>query len=345
MKTVNKILSLLLLCALILSLSFLVPGGRLIESEVDKLRENDLEDADVSALSFLFPIAGAENAQDGNNDKSGSNATEEKKFPPLPMNLEKGKTPLLQNFKEDGYEDASISVKLETKEENKLVLRIARVKISDPSQLRTGIAGSPKNLRYGMISEMAKNMNAVIAINGDNMANDKGKTSFEYRMGEKIRSKFGKLADVLITDENGDFHFLRGEDKKAQLDAFLAEGHQIINAFTFGPALVVNGEVQQIPKKYFYNPNGREPRMAIGQIGKLEYVLVLAEGRIKNSEGLTQQEMAQVMFDLGCRQAFNLDGGNSATMVYHDGYYQTRSKGNERAQSDMIYFASLAGEE
>ena len=43
--------------------------------------------------------------------------------------------------------------------------------------------------------------------------------------------------------------------------------------------------------------------------------------------------------------AFNFDGGNSATMVYNGGYYQQKSRNNERAQSDMLYFATLAGPE
>lgn len=81
--------------------------------------------------------------------------------------------------------------------------------------------------------------------------------------------------------------------------------------------------------------------MAIGQTGPLSYVLVLAEGRNKDSEGVTHQELADFMFDLGCVEAFNLDGGNTATMVFNDGYYQTgRSSTNERAQSDCIYFAT-----
>ena len=81
--------------------------------------------------------------------------------------------------------------------------------------------------------------------------------------------------------------------------------------------------------------------MAIGQTGPLSYVLVLAEGRNKDSEGVTHQELADFMFDLGCIEAFNLDGGNTATMVFNGGYYQTgRSSTNERAQSDCIYFAT-----
>ena len=79
--------------------------------------------------------------------------------------------------------------------------------------------------------------------------------------------------------------------------------------------------------------------MAIGQTGTLSYVLVMAEGRNKNSEGVTQQQMADFMGVLGCVQAFNLDGGNSAEMVFNNAFYGSRT-GNERDQSDIIYFAT-----
>ena len=96
----------------------------------------------------------------------------------------------------------------------------------------------------------------------------------------------------------------------------------------------------ELDKDYGYNPHGDEPRMAIGQIAPLDYVLVLAEGRSKDSRGVNHEELAGFMFDLGCMQAFNLDGGNSATMVFNGGFYQDKTRDNERAQSDMIYFAS-----
>ena len=183
----------------------------------------------------------------------------------------------------------------------------------------------------------AKNF-AIVAINGDNFANDPQKTTYEYRMGQQIRSKTNKKKDILIIDENGDFHLFVKSDK-AKLSEFEKSGHQIVNAFTFGPALVIDGEVQKIDGSYGYNPKGKEPRMAIGQTGPLSYVMGMAEGRNKNSEGVTQQQLADFMGGLGCVQAFNLDGGNSAEMIFNNAFYGSRT-GNERDQSDIIYFAT-----
>ena len=118
-------------------------------------------------------------------------------------------------------------------------------------------------------------------------------------------------------------------------------GHDIVNAFTFGPALVKDDILLELDDSYGYNPHGKEPRMAIGQTGPLQYVLVLAEGRNKDAQGVTHQEIATFMYQIGCKQAFNFDGGNSATMVFNETYYQEKTVSNERAQSDMLYFATL----
>ena len=45
------------------------------------------------------------------------------------------------------------------------------------------------------------------------------------------------------------------------------------------------------------------------------------------------------MQELGCRQAYNLDGGNSATLAFHGQVYNTKVQ-KERDVSDIIYFAS-----
>ena len=74
--------------------------------------------------------------------------------------------------------------------------------------------------------------------------------------------------------------------------------------------------------------------------------MVVAEGRNEKEgfAGVTQQQLADFMYELGCVEAFNLDGGNSATMVFNGELYKGMADGSERAQSDIIYFASAQAE-
>jgi exopolysaccharide biosynthesis protein len=330
MNKTQKFLCAAVALALLLVLPFSLPSGAMPDDVKTRLLEEVWdEDEGEDMFGRLFPSVSAA----------------ELPLEPLPIDFTPGRLPNKEAFIENGYTDASISLQLETREEEGVVWRLAFVQISHPSQLRTATAGSLQSSRVAKISAMAEKNNAIIAMNANYIANNPTKTSFEYRMGEKIRSKNNNVKDMLIIDENGDMNLFVGKDKPDQIAAFLAEGHQIINAFTFGPALVSDGVLLSIPKDYGYNPNGKEPRIALGQLDALSYVIVLAEGRTQDSQGVTQHELAEFMYNLGCMQAFNFDGGNSATLVYNGGYYQHKSESNERAQSDMIYFATLIDHE
>lgn len=59
---------------------------------------------------------------------------------------------------------------------------------------------------------------------------------------------------------------------------------------------------------------GRYPRAALGVAGN-ELIAVVCEGRADDEAGLTMDELASAMHDLGAVDAINLDGGGSASLV------------------------------
>lgn len=59
---------------------------------------------------------------------------------------------------------------------------------------------------------------------------------------------------------------------------------------------------------------GRYPRAALG-LSEEELIAVVSEGRADDEAGLTMSELASAMIELGARQAINLDGGGSASLV------------------------------
>ena len=324
---------LIALCALmILVMPFVLCAGEMLGDTtwVDGGEDDLTFDFDFSRL--LFPSAYAE---------------EEKSYA-LPIDFSAGMQPNPDGYTEDGYQDDSITVRMETREENGVTWRLAVVEIKDPSQLRTATAGKLKytDKTTALVSVMACAKNAVVAINGDYFTDDQAKRSFEYRMGEPVKSNDGnpkgnKKKDILIIDENGDFHTFVCSDKDG-MKKFAQSGRKIVNAFTFGPALVQEGQLLEIDRNYSYNPNKPEPRAAIGQMGPLSYVFILAEGR-NESAGASIHDLARFAYDLGCVEAYNLDGGNSATLVFHNEIYSAKEN-KERSVSDIVYFASAIGE-
>ncbi len=330
MKLAVRILLSVLCAAMVLAMPFTVSAPNLLEDA--KWEIVDILDAgeEEGLLRFLFPAACAEEV----NEYA------------LPVDNTPGMTPNPELFTEGGYEDDSIRVQMETREgENGLIWRIAWVEIASPTQLRTGYDGkSVKSDSTELVTVMAKKYNAVVAVNGDNYsaAGEELKHSFIIRMGAVRRTKTNGKKDILIIDENGDFHtFIKSKGA----DTFERDtGHQIVNAFMFGPALVHEGEISTDPG-YGYNPNGHQPRAAIGQLDTLSYVLVIADNPTGSDEqGVTHRELAEFMLELGCREAYNLDGGNSAVLVYNGKMYNNK-QGRERDVTDLIYFATAVSPE
>ncbi len=256
----------------------------------------------------------------------------------LPMDFSAGHVADPANYTETGYEDETLSVTMEHVWVGDAQYNVAHVKISDPSQLRIGLAAPFGKKKTNKISTIARDNNAVVAIGGDYFANEEG--GYVVRMGEVYRKKPLKNRDMLVTDSKGNFHILKNSNAE-ELKALTEAEDSIVNVFNFGPALVIDGELQEMPEKYNYNITGREPRCAIGQIGELEYLLVVVDGRNQGgSKGCTCAELAQFMYDQGCTQAYNLDGGNSALMYFNGENYSTKSVAAERSVSDIIYFST-----
>ena len=347
MKMPLRILLILLCAILIIAIPFTVSSPNLLNDVKMELMNEGGEEIDFGKLFFSYARAEEEVEEealdeDGQNDSSFEAHPEWK----LPMDFTVPPAPDAALYTEDSYEDETISVKLEHQEmDDGTKMHVAYIRIADPSQLRTGVATpeKPASTRTKTVRSMARNYNAVIALNGDNYTDNPKKTTFEYRMTTKIRSNSNKLKDILIIDDLGDFHlFVQSQGIKEYPEIMKKEGRKLINAFTFGPALVKDGKLLELDEDYGYNPNGREPRTAIGQMGPLSYVMVLIEAKDRSGKtGFSQGKLAEFMYNLGCVQAFNLDGGNSAEMVFGEQVIKGQPGGDERTLSDIIYFATM----
>lgn len=338
-KTFFSALTVLLLL-MTLSLAFLIPSGAITEEARTRYEDASYsEDEDVfDAEAKHKPIAVLASAV-------YSDILPAANIDALPIDrTAPGKTPAAANYTESGYRDDSIIVEMEQKRMFESDVYVAYVKIATPSQLRTAIAGKKMSSdNTNQTTRILLNYNGIVGINGDYFA--KTKAGYIVRMGETYREKTSKNMDLLLIDELGDFHILtRGHDEqKRGIQAFKAE-HTIVNGFFFGPALVIDGQTQEIPSGYQFDPGQPNPRAAIGQIAPLTYMIVAVNGRTDASAGVTLSQLAEIMTELGCQQAYNLDGGNSATLAFNGEVYNDKPQA-ERGVQDIIYFASATGEE
>ena len=98
-------------------------------------------------------------------------------------------------------------------------------------------------------------------------------------------------------------------------------------------SLIINGEVQSKNLG-----GGVNPRTAIGQISEGHYLLVVSDGRTKESTGLSLRQLAELMQSLGAQVAYNLDGGGSAELWFQGEILNQPAGGHERKLTDCIWF-------
>ena len=358
MKLPVRIILVLLCAALIVSMPFFLSSPDILPEAINELEDDTTEEDDGKVLDFgklFFPYAAAEG---GELTVEDMNEGEKLSIPDewaLPLDFSLPPMPDPDRFTENGYEDQSIRVRIETRERFGSYVDIAFVEIADASQLRTATAEGVGSRMAHRMANMAKDSNSVIAMNGDLFIKDPKTKKFEVRMTQVVtyemkRNQTSKYKDTLIIDKNGDFHlFVCCEGMEEYVSSHKDE---IVNAFMFGPALVIDGEISEIERKkaYDYAPFYRNPRSAIGQTGPLSYVMVVVEGRSGDRKGVTHAELAEIMLELGCVQAYNLDGGNSAElmMIGPDPdriLFHFEGQSGNRGQSDIIYFATAVPEE
>lgn len=186
-------------------------------------------------------------------------------------------------------------------------------------------------------SNIADSVNATLAINGDFYGVQN--SGYVIRNGTLLRSTVkSDDQEDLVLYEDGSMKII--EEGETSADELIEDG--AYNVLSFGPGLIEDGEVtvdssDEVSKAR----TTTNPRTAIGYIGDNHYVLVVADGRTDESEGLTLANLAIFMADLNCTQAYNLDGGGSSTMYYNGEIVNNPTTNGhtiqEREVSDIVF--------
>jgi len=263
---------------------------------------------------------------------------------PLPIDQSGGYPVSADNFIADGeYMDESIHVITTYHYYKKTNCIMIRVKIADPSQLRTAMSDDAYGVqKYVPTKLMAKAKNSVAAVNGDYFKyNDFG---YLIRQGILYRDRPNGKYDVLLIDENADFYSVpvaTEESISAAVAELEAQGHKVVNSFNFGPTLVVDGQVQEFNTE-IWSGTMKMMRIAIGQLGPLEYALYFCDGSTTVPVGLTMEHFAAFIAEHTpeVKIAYNLDGGGSAHMVLLQRQLHNNASGRDIC--DIVYFASAS---
>ena len=259
----------------------------------------------------------------------------------LPVDFSPGMPARQANYVSDTvYQDPTLKVVITTDYYNGIRCWTADVEISDASQLRTvSAAGFDSNgSEYGTV--LANRMNAVLAVDGDYYCYT-ADTPVIIRQGITYRNRLRKKPgpDVLLIDEDGNFHGI--EDAREGDIGEEIGGRKIINAFCFGPLLVNNGSIRRNKTNPRMKTDQRCQRVAIAQTGPLKYRIIVTGPNARGSKGFAFEDWRRFVADMPDVQvAYNLDGGDSAVLVFNGMKINDPENTNERPLADIIYFAS-----
>lgn len=238
------------------------------------------------------------------------------------------------------YNNGEVSIEIRYMRTLYTDIYIADVVTDDPAYLKTALAeGSFGRNLTDTTSSMAEQNDAILAINGDYYGFRD--TGYVIRNGYLYRSVPAKdpNQEDLVLYENGAVDIVREADLTAE--EIWDSGAEDI--FSFGPGLVIDGEISVVEGEEVKRAQVTNPRTAFGVISPLHYLFVVSDGRTDESVGLSLLELAHLMKDLGCVTAYNLDGGGSSTMWFNGKVLNHPTTFGdtiaERGISDIVYIS------
>ena len=226
------------------------------------------------------------------------------------------------------YQSANLNISNSTMEYCGTDVYVSDIYVRDISSFATAFAKD----RYGRnfsedIKDMAVRANAIVSINGDYYGNsDDGAI---IRNGTLYREDSYVDCDMCVLYWDGTMKtFPQGQfDARAELDAGAYQ------SWAFGPMLLdANGQAMT---SFNSKVNPENPRTAIGYFEPGHYCFVVVDGRTKKSEGITTQELSALMASLGCKVAYNLDGGKTSQMYWGANLVNNPSGGGRNC-SDIV---------
>ncbi len=242
---------------------------------------------------------------------------------------------------DNSYTSPTVSITIHTVTNNgigrPLTYYLADIYVASLDNFQTRVAhGEYRPYGAQGATSLSEAANAILAISGDYVTAQR--SGFTVRNGEVLFSDRNNTICVLFKDGTMETY----DQGTYAVEDILARDP--LHVWSFGPALLdENGKV-----KASYNVssgiNGAHPRSAVGYFEPGHYCFIVVDGRQEHSHGLTISDLAKVFEDLGCKVAYNLDGGATAVMLFNHQIYSHPSNGG-RDLGDILFITESVNAE
>lgn len=185
--------------------------------------------------------------------------------------------------------------------------------VKDPTRLFVGVPDKYGAGEVGLsLRDMIRKYDAVGGVNGGGFVDDDGMQKGGIPKGLVIKD-----SKVLWDANPGKRYSICGFNQDGLLYVGSMSANEaiekgVVDAVSFGPALIVNG--QPVTEEHYLGTS-LNPRTAVGQRADGAILLLVIEGRSASSFGATFDDLIKIFVKYGAVNATNLDGGYSSLMV------------------------------
>lgn len=228
------------------------------------------------------------------------------------------------------YQSANVNVSFSTMRFKEANVNIAEIYIADISNL-INVFGNDTYGRGSRYAEhptdMAQRWHGIATLSGD----------YYGARSDGVVIRNGTLyRDEAITRDVCVLYW-DGSVKCFSPSAFNAEtemANGAYQAWNFGPMLLDSNGLNM--ESFNSDVTGGHPRSIFGYYEPGHYAFVMVDGRSDESKGLNMEYCSILAYTLGFKQAYNLDGGQSATMVKGGEVYGVPYKGGRNVSDALM---------
>lgn len=192
---------------------------------------------------------------------------------------------------------------------------LADIYVGDITCFQTAFAKDTYGVGYSeKLTDMSARMKSILAVNGDSYSNNRHEDNGTIIQNGVIYRNKQTTEETCVLNWDGTMDIYQ----PGQVDLQQLVDRGAYQSWIFGPSLLdESGKAKDTFLTWDYIRQSH-PRTAIGYYEPGHYCLLLVDGRQKSSRGMFLDEMAKVFEDLGCKAAYNLDGGHCSFMTLKD---------------------------
>lgn len=212
-----------------------------------------------------------------------------------------------------GHFDSGVSDSAHMRYGSSVSYTLADIYVADISCLQTAFARDTYGTGYvESLSRMSERMKSVLAVNGDSYSNNRHRNNGTIIRNGTVYRIAPSTEETCVLYRDGTMATYTPQQFDAQ--AVIEQGAW--QTWIFGPSLLdENGGAKKDFLTWNYITESH-PRTAIGYYEPGHYCLLVVDGRQSGySRGMFLEEMSRLFADLGCKAAYNLDGGHCSFMT------------------------------